>query len=391
MADPIELSRYFTPEDLRRGAGWLRTSNVVGVTDLAVDALLLMAFSIGPPGRWLWSRLAARLTRAPNGPIDRLLGAEWRTGAAFLGLLVIVRHVAAFPLDCYLHYFQAHRFGLSHESLASFTRRAVIGVLLTAPSAAILGGVIGAVRSRWPNRWWLVTGLASAILLFADAAAEPMLLRVNYRVEPLAAGPLRTRIEKELSDHDADVGAILTMDASRYGTEVNAFVSGFGPTRQLILTDTLLRFGDEAVVGAVGHELGHRRDQRLPGRLALAGLGMIAFLWLTERTLRWGHARGAAHPAQALPLVKVLLTSVMVVLLPARMAFSRAEENEADGVELSIRRDYDAYVDEQVRLVRSNALDPDPPAFVRALMSHPSPAERISRALWYKQRLSQAP
>jgi STE24 endopeptidase len=391
-AAPIELSRYFTPEDLRRGAAWLRIENVAGLADLAIDLAVLIALSLGAPGRRLWGWLAGHLRRASPAPagLDRLLGDDWRTGGAYLGIVGFVRCLAALPLIIGVQYYAAHAYGLSHESILSVLRRAVIMTAFVMATAALLGSVIGVVRERWPRRWWLAVGAGAAILLAADAALEPLQLRINFQVRPLPPGALRTRLESLMVSQHADTGPIMTIDASRYGTEANAWVSGFGPTRQLILTDTLLGFGDDAVVGAVAHEIGHRRDQRLPFRLALAGGGMIFFLWLVELTLRWSASRGLRHSAQGIPLVKVMVAVLMLGLGPVRMTFSRAEEREADAVELSIRRDYDAYIAEQVRLARANAMDPDPPGILKPFMSHPSVAERIRRAEEYKLRSAEA-
>ena len=78
------------------------------------------------------------------------------------------------------------------------------------------------------------------------------------------------------------------------------------------------------------------------------------------------------------------------VTLTAMHEFGRAEEREADALELVSRHDYDAYIDEQVMLVRSNAMEPSPPTAIRLLMDHPTAAERISRALWYKDHMADA-
>lgn len=378
---PAELARYFTPEDLRRGAEWLRLQNYAELFNLALDLVLLVALSVGGPGKRLWGVLARRLRFERKTPLDRILGPDWRAGGVFLALAVLIRNVAAFPVNFYVAYVVAHRVGLSHEDLPSYLRRFVVGLVLVLASAAVLGAVLGTVRTRWPRRWWLVVGTSSALLLLVDAAWEPYQLRLHHSVKPLPASALRARLERLVADQHADVGEIMVVDASRVGTEVNAFVSGFGSTKQLILTDNLLAFGDEAVVGAVAHEIGHRRDKRLPFRLLLAGFAMIAFMWVVERTLRFTAARGAPHTSQGLPLVRLVVTVVLLLTLPLRMSFNRDEEREADALELSIRHDYDAYIAEQVRLARANASDPIPPSWLRPFMSHPSASERIAKAL----------
>ena len=385
---PFDLARYFTPDDLRRGISWTKTANTTTYAELLIEVLLLWQLSLGSLGRQLWPRFSARLTRPQPSPLDRILGPDWRAAALYLSLAGVLPSLVIFPLGLYTYYFEAHRIGLSVETLTSFVGRAAMRTVLTAIVFASLGAVLPAIRRRWPRRWWIALGAATASLLVVGVAIAPLLQHIDYQVRPLEAGPLRRRIEALLVRQHADVGEIMTINESRYGTESNAFVTGFGPTRRLILTDTLIQFGDEAVMGAVAHEIGHRRDQRLSGRLVFSGLGMLALLALVELTLRVAARRGAPHEAHGLVLVMLVVTLLKPALSPIRDAFNRDEEREADTLELSIRHDYDAYIDEQVRFVRSFAADPQPSVFVRMMMSHPTSAERISRALWYKQHAS---
>ncbi len=367
----------------------MRTQNICNLISFLLDSAVLLAFSLGSPGRWLWATFARRLGDRASA-LDRVLGSGWRVAGAFLGVVVFLRSAVMLPVTS--HAFEiAHRIGLSHESIGSFLRRMILQAMVLAIASAFIGAGLGTLRARWPRRWWLVIGSAAALVLIVDTVVDPLFDHANFHVQPLSEGPLRARLEKLLVEHHSPVSNIVTLDASRYGTQANAYVTGLGPTRRIVLTDTLLAYGDDAVVGAVAHEIGHRREDRLPWRLGLAGLGMIGLMWFVEKCLSWQMQRGAPHAVMGPPLAMWGLTLILTALLPIRAARDRAEEVEADGVELSIRRDYDAYVDEQVRLARSNALDPDPPAAIRMLLNHPTVAERIGRALWYKEHVSAVP
>ncbi len=383
------LARYFTPDDLQRGAEWMRTQNLCNAVSFLLDSAVLLAFSLGAPGRALWDACARRESSRAS-VLDRVLGPRWRPAGAFLGVVVFLRSAVMLPVTLFA-FRTAHRIGLSQESVPSFLRRMIVQAAVLSIGSVLIGAVIGALRGRWPRSWWLVIGIVAGLVLAAETVVDPLFDHANFRVHPLPAGPLRNRLETLLASRQSPVSNIVTIDASRYGTQANAYVTGFGPTRRIVLTDTLLAYGDDAVVGAVAHEIGHRRDDRLPFRLACAGLGMVALLWFVERCLAWKERHGAGHPVLGVPLAMWGLMLILTALLPIRAARDRAEEVEADGVELSIRRDYDAYVDEQVRLARSNALDPDPPAFLRMLLNHPTVAERIGRALWYKEHASALP
>ncbi len=382
----FDLTQYFTPEDLTRGHDRWLLANSIAFTEVAVELFVLWALTFSRAGTSLWNRCVRWTGGGTPGPFDRVLGPEWRAAGLFLLLGESLAFAASFPGTFARTFWVAHAYGISTEGLASFFRRQAINLSFGATTLAILGPVLGGARRRWPGRWWLAVGVSAAVLIVADAVIEPLWQNVNYSVQPMADGPLRQRLQTFLSAQHVEVGELMVIDASRYGSGVDAFVTGFGPTRRLVLTDTLVAFGEEAVLGAVGHEIGHRRGERLPGRLALAAATMVLLLWLVECAFRFTIARGARHEAQALPFVIASLALVFLAVLPLRTAFIRSEEREADAVELSLRRDYDAYIQEQVRLVRSNALDPLPSPFARLLGDHPCAAERIGRALEYKAR-----
>jgi STE24 endopeptidase len=390
LMPPIELAQYFSLEDLDRGTRWLWQANLVGLLGLAIDVCLLFVAAFGGPGHRLWSWCERVSARGRPGILDRILGTDWRTGALFLGTLALIRNGVCFPINLWHGYFQEHAFGLSHEGLGTFLGHIGLGTAVGVATNALVGASLGAVRRRWPRRWWLAVGAAAALLLIADTVAEPLWTYVDFRVHPLEAGPLRQRLEAFLASRHVAPGDIVVVETSKHGTSANAAVTGLGPTRRLVLTDTLIGFGDEAVMGAVAHEVGHRRDERLPRRLLLAALSLIGLLWLIERALRFALRHGARQEAQAWPFVRALSLLLLLAIQPVHAALNRNEEREADEVELSTRRDYDVYVTEQVKLSRSNATAPFPPAPWRWIQDHPSPSERIARALWYKARMTSA-
>lgn len=385
---PSELLAFFTPEDLARGAERAWVVHTATALDLLLDVVLLWLLAFGALGRRLHDaceRLAARMR---PGPLTRALGPAALGGALFLATVPLWRALVSLPVVLWADHFHAHAIGLSHEPLARWLGRFALATFIASIAFGVLGAGLGAVRRRWPRRWWLSVGLAGAMLLVVDAAAQPYWMRLTYRIQPLEAGPLREQIEALIQSQNASPGELAVVDQSRIGTATNAWVTGFGPTRRLVLTDTLVALGPDAVLGAVAHELGHRRDEKMPGRLALAGGGLVLFLWLVERALRWAIARGARSEGQSVPFVLLGAMVLGLVVSPVRAAFGRAEERAADDVELRVRRDLDAYIADQVRHTRARAADPAPGFVARMLSTHPGPSERIARALWYKRERS---
>ncbi len=367
------LATYFTAHDVARGAARAFSLDLrLGVATV-LDTALVLLLALSPTGRALYDRC-------------RRLPRPWLGDAAFLALVELCRSALALPLDWEFDLRNARALGLSHETFARFLSLAGRDALFGAAAFALIGATLPFVRAKLPKRWWLALAVAGSIVLVADVAMDPYRVELDYKLTPLAPGPLRTRIDQLIAATNARVGEVVEANVSKDSTEANAYVMGFGPTKRLVLTDNLLALGDDAVVGAVAHEIGHRRDRKLPFRLALSMGGLFALLWLLERTLRFGLAHGARSTAQALPLFIAVFTLLNVASLPVRAAISRHDERAADTLELKTRKDLDAYVQEQVELTRRDALEPDPGGFDRLLSTHPSPVERIARALWYKAR-----
>lgn len=387
---PIELLAYFTPADLARGALKTQVDLSTWLVEIVLDVALLLALAFGGIGRRVWSACSGLQSRVRSPLLERALGPAWLAGAAFGAAVGILREIACLPIVVGRDWFFVRALGLSHETWSRFAGLVALDAVRSAFGLALLGLVLGAVRSRWPRRWWLTIGAVASVGLVGSAIVEPLWFRAAFEVRPLAAGPLRDRLETLLIARGEPVAEIVTLDVSKHGSAVNAMVTGFGPTRWIVLTDTLVALGDDAVAGAVMHEIGHRRGERLPWRLAWSAVGLVGFLWLVERLLRLGLARGAASDMPALAFVVAVCVVAGTLVTPIRAAFGRAEEREADRVELEARRDHDAYIAENVRLARANALDPAPAAWARLLGSHPSPAERIGLALWYRTRVEQA-
>jgi len=382
----FDPSFYFSTEDFARGARRLQAGAIGDSLELLLDAALLVAATFSPAAHRVWRRLALRAEARP-GALSRVVGTDGIAGALYLGIVALAREAIALPISAWRDWDVPRSLGISHESAASFLRRWAVDGLAATAALAVLGLGLGAVRRRWPRGWWLAIGSAAAIALLAQAALEPLFAHVDYQVTSLQPGTLRTRLERLVAEQHADAGDLVVVNASRYGSAVNAFSTGFGPTRRLVLTDTLLAMGDEAAAGAVAHELGHRRTRRLPLRLAVSAAALVGFLGLVELLVRFARRRGALSDAQSIPFVLAAATAAWLLLLPVRNARARGEEREADRLELSVRRDYDAYVAEQVAIVRSAALAPDPPPIRQFWTAdHPSPVERIGRALWFKER-----
>jgi len=171
------------------------------------------------------------------------------------------------------------------------------------------------------------------------------------------------------------------VDASRRTTAVNAYVTGIGATRRVVLFDTLTRtFSREETRLVVAHELAHVRHRDVPRGLVQIGLvapaGMLAVARLT-RALEAGRDPGPG----SLPALALALGIVSAPIGAVSNRLSRALERRADAFALELTDAPDAFTSFEQRIVVANLGDPDPPGWFNVLLAtHPPAVERIAAA-----------
>jgi STE24 endopeptidase len=206
--------------------------------------------------------------------------------------------------------------------------------------------------------------------------------------------PLRTELVAMAARDRVPVRDVLVADASRRTKAVNAYVSGLGPTRRIVVYDTLLDRAEPAEVrSVVAHELGHARDRDVLTGTALGALGaatgVVAVYLLGSWTglLRLAGVDSIAEP-RALPLVLAVAAVAGLVAGPAQSLVSRRVEARADAHALALSADPATFVAMQERLSTVNLADPDPNRLEHLLFgSHPSTVERMAAARAYARGL----
>ncbi|SOE02849.1 M48 family metallopeptidase [Blastococcus haudaquaticus] len=354
-------------------AAALRPASLVSLLlGLAVSALLGL------------TRAGARIVRAAAAPLGG--GWVWQVLLGVVALAVLGRLVTL-PLSAYGEVVR-HRYGLSTRSWGLWLRDVWVSVAIDAALTALSLLVLVWLARRAPRTWWAWAGAGAAALVVAGSFLWPVLVEPAFnRFEPLAAGQLRADLLQLAEENGTPVQDVLVSDASRRTTALNAYVSGFGSTRRVVLYDTVLdRLPDDQIESIVAHELGHvATDDVLTGTLmgALgAGAGVAALGWLlsSPRLLRRAGADSAGDP-RVIPLLLFLMTVGTLVSTPVQNAVSRHVEARADVHALDLTRDPDAFAAMQQDLAGSNLSDPDPPAAWQWFFgSHPTAAQRLAMA-----------
>jgi STE24 endopeptidase len=362
--DPAFLERVRAFHDARYLLVALRWVAVLG----AAGALALAA---GP--RW---REAAR-ARTGNRP--------WLARAAFVGIVLVVLGAVRLPISV-VSFLHLRAFGLRHDALPSFLldwgRSWILGLVIV----LAVGLPLLALFARYP-RSWVPRGLGVvAVLVSLYALAAPVVIDpLFHRVEPLAEGPLRASVLELAERAGLPAAGVYVSDASRRSRAVNAYVTGYGPTRRIVLYDTLVEgFTEAEILTVVAHEIGHARDHHVPLGTALgvggAGLALLLFEAVLGRLARRPRYEGRGDPLLVFPAYALWL-ALYLVALPVGNAVSRAFERSADRTALALTGDPDTFIANRVRIAEENLGDVDPPAAAYwILFTHPSTRERIAFA-----------
>jgi STE24 endopeptidase len=332
-------------------------------TSWVLSLLVPLGIGFSPLGRRLYDRV--RLSR-------------WYLAVplvvAALGLLT---SLITLPIDIVAERAQ-RRWGLSTQDWGSWTRDRAVGWLIgTIALVLVVLGLVAFAR-RWRQWWWAPAAVAAATLVVAVSFAYPVLVEPRFNeFTSMAPGPQREEFLRLAADDGVPVKDVLVADASRRTTSLNAYVSGFGSTRRLVVYDTLLQSAPpEEVRLVVAHELGHAaEDDVLHGTLigALAAAFAVVLLRLLLG-VRIGDPRRAA-------LLLAMITLGTTLAAPAQNLVSRHIEARADLHSLNLTRDPVGFTMMQHRLSVTNIAGLEPSRW-RYLMfaSHPTPPEREAMA-----------
>lgn len=341
-------------------------------------------------------RLAARL--APGAPgrwrlaFERIWGGPG-TGAALLFLLgvEVAFELLALPENVYFNFIRERREGLSTYTAPAFAWDYAKSAMAQAAVVAIAILALYALMRRLPRRWSLWLGLAGAALMLVSAALDPYRDRLIYKYTPLAEGAIRSAVVATLGKGGVPYQNVVVENLSHSTVRADAYFAGQGPTRMIVLGDTLLmHYTPSEIATIVAHEMGHLREHVWLGRIASA-LALLFGVLLLDRLLRTCARRGwlgltAATDVTGLLVMLFAFELVTWAVGPASAWRSRARESAADAYALELTHDPQSFITMMAKLTAQNRADPVPDGWLEALRyGHPASARRIAMALRYAQ------
>jgi STE24 endopeptidase len=365
---PADPASVFTARQVRRAEEFSSGARALSWASLAVSVAVTCWFAFSARGR--------RLT-------ERLPGPWWFRVLLAVALVQLAVRVVTLPFAVLLRR-RLLEYGLTEQSWAGFAsdqvRGQAVGIVTLALGLVVL---VGCAR-RWPRAWPAVAAGLLAVLVLLASFVYPVVVEPLFNsFEPLPDGSLRSQILRLADREGVRVDDVLVADASRRTTTLNAYVSGFGGTRRVVVYDNLVEsLPEDEALSVVAHELAHaRHNDVVTGSLlgaagAVLGVGLLALLLGTGRLGR----RSMAEPA-VVPLVLALLAIGSLLASPVQNTISRQIETRADVDALRAAPNPEAFAAMQRQLALRSLADPTPPAWSQFWFgSHPTTLTRIAIA-----------
>jgi STE24 endopeptidase len=372
---PPELADVVDADKLRRIADYTRDRARFGIVASAarrlVGAGFLFAGLLGSYDRW----------------VIGLAGTPVLSGTLFFAGLVLARSVLGIPFSLYASFVVEARHGFNRMSPALFWADWAKGTALSLFFAGALSAGAFALIQAAPSSWWLLVWLlfvavSVAITYLAPSLIEPLF----FRMKPLRTEGLESAVRALSERAGVKVSRVLEVDASRRSSHSNAYFTGIGSVKRVVLFDTLFSHMKEGEILAIlAHELGHwkRRHVLVRTLFTYAVAGVTLFVLARLAPADWvpglvGLA-SASLPARLL-ILAVAGSLAAFPLTPLASYWSRRHEWQADdfAVELCCRPDDLASA--LKKLASENLSNLHPHAlYVWFYHSHPPMPERIRK------------
>ncbi|MDR2956534.1 MAG: M48 family metallopeptidase [Prevotella sp.] len=369
---PLQLEGIYNKEDYARQQEYQKTSSRFGLYTSLFSFIIMVAILLLGLFGWL------------DELLRQYIDNEIVLTLAFFGLIYIINDIITLPFDYYSTFVIEERFGFNKSTRKTFWLDKLKGLLLT----AVLGGLILTLivwlyNTLGEYAWLYAWGAVTVFSLFMSLFYSNIIVPLFNKQTPLGEGELRDAIEAFANKAGFALNNIYVMNASKRSSKANAYFTGFGAKKRIVLFDTLINdLSTQEIVAVLAHEIGHyKKKHTLQGMLiSICYTGVILYLLsLFLGNVDIAIALGGSQPSFHLGLIafSVLFTPVSLILGIFSSIFSRKNEYQADAYAASFGLAEPLISGLKKLSVNSlSNLNPDP-LYVFFYYSHPTLLQRI--------------
>ncbi|MGD8270441.1 MAG: M48 family metallopeptidase, partial [Desulfobacterales bacterium] len=370
---PQEFQGLYDEARYRRSQAYLKVNTRFGWFVSSINLLLLLVFWFGGGfpllDKWVRSWYL--------GPVP--------SGMAFIGILSLLAGIVSLPFSIYATFVIEEQFGFNQTTWSTFIKDKLkalaLALLLGAP---LMAGVLAFFEYAGSGAWlycWIVVTLYMLVVQFV---APTWIMPLFNRFSPLEDGPLKQTIFSYARSIDFPLDNIYVMDGSRRSSKSNAFFTGFGRHKRIVLFDTLIeRHSVEELVAVLAHEMGHYKKNHILKSflLGVAQSGLMFFLlsfFISEPALFEAFYMQQPSVYAGLVFFALLYAPLDFLTGILMQLFSRKNEFEADRFAADTTSEPNAIATALRKLAVHNLTNLTPhPFYVFLNYSHPPVLQRL--------------
>ncbi len=312
--------------------------------------------------------------------------------ALYLLILALGYVAIVAPLEYYQDFVLPHRYGLSTQALTDWlgdkAKALVLGLLLGLCLVIIAYWLMENIHALW----WLGAALFLFLLTLLLTWLTPVVfIPMFFKLKPLEEGELKNRLLSLAGQAGVNIKNVFAMNLSSKATTANAMLSGWGKSRRIIFSDTLLQgYSWNEIEVTLAHELGHHLHRDMAKLLTVRAVAFLLAFYLASRCLGAGVAlfsfQGVGYLV-ALPWLILVLAVFLSMFQPLLNWYNRRVELKADRSALELSRNPQAFISLMTKLTDQNLSEANPSRWIKLLFyDHPTYNERVKLAHDYFAR-----
>lgn len=370
---PQEFADVYDTEKYAKSQHYLRVNTRFNLIQSFVDLVLLLGFWFGRG----FGFVDTFVTSLGQNPII--------SGLLFVGILVFLKFMVSLPFSLYATFVIEEKFGFNKTTPRLFFMDLVKSLVLsTLLGGVFLGLILWFFEAFGPWAWFYCWMASIGFILAVQYLVPTWIMPLFNKFTPLNPGPLKEAIVRYARSIDFSLAHVFVMDGSKRSIKSNAFFTGFGKNKRIVLFDTLIQQQSVAeLVAILAHEMGHFKKRHILKRLAFAvgHMGIVFFLisfFISFEALFHAFFVDRVSIYAGLVFFGLLYSPLDLFLSLVMQIFSRTDEYEADQFAADTTQDPGSLVSALKKLSLHNLSNLTPhPFYVFLNYSHPPVLERI--------------
>ena len=370
---PRDFEGVYDPERYRRSQEYLKDNTRFGWVTATFELTVILAFWFGKG-----FPLLDEWVRAFNyGPIV--------CGLIYMAALMLFKSILSLPFNIYHTFVIEERFGFNQTTWTTYILDMLKGLLLSVLlGAPLLSAILAFFEYAGTNAWWLCWVAVTLFMLGVQFVAPTWIMPLFNKFTPLEDGELKSAILSYAGSIKFPIENVYVMDGSKRSSKSNAFFTGFGTHRRIVLFDTLIKQHTTGeLVAILAHEMGHYKKRHIIQSLILGILQMGFMLYLLSLFISYPGLFEAFYMPQASVYAGLIFFAMLYSPLDFFIGLfmqrrSRTNETAADRFSVETTQDSQSMVDALKKLSVHNLSNLMPhPFYVFLNYSHPPVLQRI--------------